>query len=242
MRWFVVLLAVMLQDKPKPKELPVVKYTIPLAIDAHVKELVTLRGARLDGVKSVSTTEAGVVLRLIGEGKKAGVPNNYPVEKLGDTSVVVEVEIHKSFKGTAVPITVKDANGESLPYYLTVSSTILKEVEPNDEFSKAQKLSLPITVDGVLQKERDIDLFQLHGKKDQELTVAIHAAKLGSPADVMLTLYDSRKQILKIVDDTDKSSDPSFIIKLPADGVYFLAVMEANDMGGAQFGYRLLVK
>jgi hypothetical protein len=45
-----------------------------------------------------------------------------------------------------------------------------------------------------------------------------------------------------IVDDVAKSTDPSFTFKLPADGTYFLAVMEANDLGGGQFCYRLLVK
>ena len=242
MRWFVVSLAVMLQDKPKPKELPVVKYAMPLAVASGSKTKVTLRGTRLDGVKGVSTIEAGVVVKLVGEGKKAGVPNNYPAEKLGDTEAVVEVDLPKNYKGSSLPIVVKDAYGESVAYSLLVAEAIVNEVEPNDEYEKAQKLKWPVTVDGVLQKERDIDLFQLEGKKDQELSVAILAARLGSPADVMLTLYDSKKQILKIVDDTDKSSDPSFKIKLPADGVYFLAVMEANDMGGMQFGYRLTVK
>jgi hypothetical protein len=242
MRWIVVLTLLLLQEKPKPKEPPVLKYAMPLAVASGSKTKVTLRGVRLDGVKSVSTTEAEVKLKLIGEGKKAGVPNNYPAEKLGDTEVVVEVELPKTFKGGFVPIVVKDANGESLPYNLTVASSITNEVEPNDDFVKAQKLALPNTIVGVLQKERDIDLFELEGKKDQELSVAIVAAKLGSPADVMLTLYDSKKQIIKIVDDTDKSSDPSFSIKLTADGIYFIAVMEANDMGGAQFGYRLVLK
>jgi hypothetical protein len=137
---------------------------------------------------------------------------------------------------------VKSDNGESAVFNLPVSANIIKETEPNDDFDNAQKLTGPRTVDGVLQRERDIDLYRIDGKKDQELSVEIIAAKLGAPTDAMLTLYDSRKQILKIVDDAEKSADPSFKVKFPADGVFYIAVMEANDLGTPQFGYRLVVK
>jgi Bacterial pre-peptidase C-terminal domain len=236
-----LLLLTILQEKPKPKELPVVKYSIPLAVPTAGKSKITFRGVRLDGVKSASTTTKEVTVKFV-EAKKAGVPNNYPAEKLGDTEVSVELELPKNFSGDTLPITVKDANGESAVFNLIVAPKIINEVEPNDDFDKAQKLVGPITVDGVLQRERDIDLYQIDGKKGQELSVAIVSAKLGSPADAMLTLYDANKQVLKIVDDVDKSADPSCTIKLPADGIYYVCVTEANDLGTAQFGYRLVVK
>jgi hypothetical protein len=73
-----LILLLLLQEKPKPKELPVVKYSVPLAIEAEGKATVVLRGVRLDGVKSVTTTAKDVSIKIIDAGKKANVPNNYP--------------------------------------------------------------------------------------------------------------------------------------------------------------------
>jgi hypothetical protein len=40
----------------------------------------------------------------------------------------------------------------------------------------------------------------------------------------------------------DGSSDPVVTVALPRDGIYFVALIDAHDMGGANFGYRLLLK
>ena len=245
MRWFALslfLLAPSALAQTKPKEAPDVKYSVPLAVQMGTKTKLVLRGKLLDGVKSVSCSEKTVTVKLVGEGKKVTPPNNYPAEKLAGTEITIELDIPKELKAESISLMVKDKDAESTPYKLSVASKLTNEVEPNDGFEQAEKLTLPATIEGVLQKERDIDLFRVEGKKGQELSVTILAAKLGSPADVMLTLYGSNKQIVKIVDDSDMSADPAFTIKLPADGTYYITVMEANDLGGAQFGYRLLVK
>ncbi len=73
-------------------------------------------------------------------------------------------------------------------------------------------------------------------------TAEIFAARLGSPADLNLTLYDSAKNVLIQCDDTPESSDPVIAFTLPRDGIYFLGVQESSDLGGPQYGYRLQVK
>ena len=68
------------------------------------------------------------------------------------------------------------------------------------------------------------------------------ATRLGSPADLRLTLYDAGDFVLAESDDTRGAPDPSISFKLPRDGVYDLGVQESNDLGGPQFGDRLVVK
>lgn len=232
------------QDKPKPvpKDLPVVRYPVPLVVPPAAKTKVTLRGAKLDAVTEVKTTEAGITVKLVGKGKKAGVPNNYPAEKIGDTEVEIELDLPKEFTGDTVPLTAVSPGGTSEMYTLTVNRGGVAEKEPNDGFDTAQELKLPAIVDGTVGKEKDADVFRFTGKKGQTVRVAVPAAKLGSPADLLLTVYDAEKRPLKVVDDVDGNPDPSATVTLPADGVYYLSLIEAHDLGGTGFGYRLKVE
>ena len=246
-RWFfVVILAsvAFAQDKPKPapKDLPVVRYPVPLVVPPAAKTKVTLRGAKLDTATEVKTTAEGVTVKLVRRGRNAGVANNYPAEKVGDTEVEIELDLPKEFAGDAVPLTAVNPAGTSEVYSLTVNRGGVAEKEPNDGFDTAQELKLPVTVDGTIGKEKDADVFRFTGRKGQTVRLTVLAAKLGSPADLLLTVHDAEKRSLKVVDDVDGNPDPSATLTLPADGVYYLSLIEAHDLGGSGFGYRLKVE
>lgn len=231
------------EDKPKPKEPPpAVKYVVPLVVEPTAKLKVTLRGGGLEAATAVSTTAEKVTVKLIGKGKKAGVPNNYPAGKYGETECEVELEIPKDYQGESVPLVVTTPAGKSEAYALLVARNRNVEKEPNDGLSTAQEITLPALVDGSIGREKDIDVFRFTGKKGQKVRIAVLAASLGSPADISFTLFDPDRQILAIVDDVDGKPDPSRTVTLPADGVYSLSVIEANDLGGSAFGYRLTVE
>lgn len=231
------------QDK-KPSEKqepPRVLYPMPLAVAPGAKAKVILRGQRLDAVTDVKAS-AGTV-KLVGKtGRKAGVPNNYPAKKLGDTEVEFELELPKDFTGDVVELTAVSPGGSSEPYKLTVSKGDVAEKEPNDGFKEAQALTLPVTVAGTIGREKDTDVYQFTGKAGQSVTVDVIAAKLGAPTDALISLYNADRRVLATADDTDGHPDPSLTVKLPKDGVYYVSVLEANDLGGPQFGYRLRIK
>ena len=63
-----------------------------------------------------------------------------------------------------------------------------------------------------------------------------------SPVDALLSLYDSERKLLAAVDDVGGSPDPIISIVLPRDGTYFLTAIDSHDLGGPQFGYRLLLR
>jgi hypothetical protein len=232
-----LLFAVAPAKPAPPKDRPVVRYAIPLTVPTTPKAKLTLRGAKLDSATEVKT-DAGVV-KLLKKGK-AAVPNNYPAEKVGDTEVEVELELPADFKGESVKLSVVTPGGTSEPLIVLMGQGATAEKEPNDGFDKAQQLTLPATLDGAIGRERDVDVFQLTGKKGQ--TVTISAAALGSPADLLLTVYDANRQVLKTVDDVDGKPDPKVELTLPADGVYYVSVLDAHDLGGTGFGYRLTVR
>ena len=232
-------IALFAQPKPPAKDIPVVQYPVPLVLSPAPKVKIVLRGQKLDAVTEVKSADAKVTAKLVGKGKKAGVPNNYPANKLGDTECDVELEFAKDYTPESVALTAVTPAGSSEAYKLIVVAKPVVEKEPNDSFAQAQAIALPIAIEGVIAKERDVDCFKFEGKKGQKVKFEILAARLGAPTDALLTLYDDAKGVVAIVDDTGNSSDPILEAKLPRDGTYYLVVIEAADLGGPQFGYRL---
>ena len=55
----------------------------------------------------------------------------------------------------------------------------------------------------------------------------------------MLTLYDEAEHILGSSADTDGTTDAALQARLPADGKYFLSLIDAHDKGGPTHAYLL---
>lgn len=224
------------QDKKKPadKSAPKVLYSIPLALKPGEKQKVVLRGKNLDTVKEVKASD-GVGVKVLAA-RKAGVPNNYPGERVGDSEVEIELDLPKTAK--VVTLTVGDASYSPL---VADDTPAVKEKEPNDGFDQAQLIPVPSAVEGTIKSERDADVFKFDGKKGDKLRLEVLAARFGSPVDAMLTLYDADRRVLDSADDVAGSSDPVLSVTLPKDGAYFVTVIDAHDLGGSNFGYRLVV-
>ena len=226
------------QDKKKPpdKPAPKVLYSVPLVLKPGEKQKVALRGKNLDAVKEVKASD-GAGAKLLAA-RKVGVPNNYPGERVGDSEVEIELDLPKTAKPGAVALTIGDATYTPL---VAGDTPAVKEKEPNDGFDQAQPIPVPGAVDGTIKNERDADVFKFDGKKGEKLRLEVVAAKFGSPVDAMLTLYDADRRVLDSADDAAGSSDPVLNVTLPKGGTYFLTVLDAHDLGGANFGYRLVV-
>ena len=124
---------------------------------------------------------------------------------------------------------------------LLVVRGLVAEREPNDGFATGQLLVLPVTLHGVIDKSRDVDVYRFVGRKGQRWSFAVTARKLGSPVDALLTLYDDRRRVVESCDDLGSDADPSFAVTLPRDGVYYLSVIDSHDQGGGIFPYLLSV-
>lgn len=233
------------QDKKGKKDpTPRLLYAIPLVVKPGEKQKLALRGKGLVGVKEVTIEGAtGASVKFLGA-KSVGVPNNYPAERLGDSEVEVELELPKDAKPGAVKLMATGTGGESNTYTLLVRDALaaVAEKEPNDGFAQAQMIVLPCVVEGSINGERDVDVFKFEGKKGDRIRVEVQAARFGSPLDAFATIHDSRRCVVNSADDTSGTADPILIMTLPRDGAYYITVIDANDLGGAPFGYRLVVR
>lgn len=223
---------------------PRVLYSVPLVARPGERQKLVLRGRNLAGVKGVKVIGAdGAKVKVFGA-KGVPVPNNYPAERVGDAEVEVELELPKDAKPGAVKLVAAGDKGESEPYTLLLRDALpaVAEKEENGGFENAQKVATPCAVEGTIKGERDVDVFAFAGKKGDKVTVEVQAARFGSPLDGFSMLHDADRKLLASSDDAGGSADPALAVTLPADGTYYVSLIDAHDLGGANFGYRLVLK
>jgi hypothetical protein len=235
------------QDKkepPKKDPPPKVQYAVPLVARPGEKQKLALRGKNLDAVKEVKVGGADDAKVKVLAAKKVPVPNNFPVERVGDSEVEVELELPKDAKPGEVTLTAVGPGGDSEPYKLLLRDDLptIMEMEENGGFVGAQPVPVPCAVEGTIKNERDVDVFRFDGKKGDRLRIEVQAARFGSPVDPLITFHDADRRLIAAADDTDGSADPILTVTLPRDGPYFVSVIDAHDLGGPNFGYRLVVK
>jgi hypothetical protein len=121
------------------------------------------------------------------------------------------------------------------------------EQEPNDDPSHAQKVNLPIIINGRMDHPGDWDVFEVQGKAGETIVAEVYARRLGSPLDSFLKVTGVDGKIIALNDDhydaasglnTDHA-DSYLMVKLPADGKYFIHLGDTRRHAGKEYAYRL---
>jgi hypothetical protein len=121
------------------------------------------------------------------------------------------------------------------------------EKEPNNDPAHAQKVTLPIIINGRIDKPDDWDVFKFTGKSNDTVVAEVAARRLDSPLDSVIKLTDAKGTVLAFNDDHEDlgsglnthQADSYFMAKLPADGTYFVHIGDTARKGGEEYGYRL---
>ena len=144
------------------------------------------------------------------------------------------------------------SNGKLVSNYVPFALDTLPEClekEPNDEPSKAQKMTLPIIVNGRMDRPGDWDVFEVEGKAGETIVAEVTARRLGSPMDSFVKVTGADGKIIALNDDhfdaasglnTDHA-DSYLMVKLPADGKYFIHIGDTRQQGGKEYAYRLRI-
>ena len=123
------------------------------------------------------------------------------------------------------------------------------EKEPNDSLQTAQPVTLPVIVNGRIDRAGDWDVFRFDGRAGDQIVTEVLARRLESPLDSVLTLTDSAGKRLAFNDDHEDQEDgmrthhaDSLIhFTLPANGTDFLHLGDAQHQGGPEYAYRLRI-
>ena len=124
-----------------------------------------------------------------------------------------------------------------------------RELESNNGRLAAQKVKLPIIVNGHIEKPGDLDVFCFKGRAGNKIVAEVYARRLDSPLDSVLKLTDATgRKLIANDDNEDKAAgltthhaDSLFTTTLPANGTYYLYMADAQNKGGDAYGYRLRI-
>ena len=146
-----------------------------------------------------------------------------------------------SEESDAYPVVVENELGISpSPNFVRVKSEAnVLEVEPNNSFKESTPGQLPAAFSGIIGEPGDYDFFSFEAKKDQTVRLKLFARKvLRSQLDGVVNLYNAQGSRVGGNDDSG-GPDSSLDYKIPADGVYHVAINDHLRAGGPAFGYRL---
>jgi hypothetical protein len=121
------------------------------------------------------------------------------------------------------------------------------EKESNNDRRSAQKVNLPVIINGRIDRPDDWDIFQFTGSAGDTVVAEVSARRLDSPLDSVLKLTDEKGNVLAANDDHEDAeagvnthhADSYLMFKLPADGTYYVHVGDAARAGGPAYAYRL---
>jgi hypothetical protein len=212
---------------------PRIAALFPCGGQRGVTVTLSLEGAGLDQAERVLVDGTGVAARL-----------EPPVTASGDEKEPRPRSVSVAIDSDAAPglreLRVTGPTGTSNPAYFTVGLwPEIVETEPNDDPGTAPALpSLPVTINGRLRDEADVDCFPFTAGAGETLVMDAAAGLIRSPADLQLELLDAKgNAIARVIERGGR--DPRLIHRFERAGRYVARVRDVTYRSGQGFTYRL---
>ena len=121
------------------------------------------------------------------------------------------------------------------------------DTESNNTQASAQPVTLPLIINGRIDRPDDWDVFQFTGQSNDLVVAEVQARRLDSPLDSVIKLTDANGTLLAFSDDREDlgagvnthHADSYLMARLPADGTYYVHLGDTARKGGEPYGYRL---
>jgi hypothetical protein len=203
--------------KPKP---PVAQKVSPAWGQRGQAVRLIFAGKNLKEVSEIVASLPGVMARLLPEGRSA-------------TSLQAEVTFPAGTPPGVYQLRLKSPAGQSGPVsFLVDPFPLLAEQEPNNSPGTGQKIALPASVAGVIDRAGDVDYFRFDVQAGQELGIQVQAAP-GAKLAPFLKLTDGVGRLLA-------ESDEGYLgYTFKEAGTYALGVRDREFRGEAGMRYRL---
>jgi hypothetical protein len=136
----------------------------------------------------------------------------------------------------------------AVPFALDTLPECFDEESNNDPL-QAQKVEMPIIINGRMDQPDDWDVFQVEGRAGDTIVAEVTARRLDSPMDSLLKLTDESGKVVAFNDDYEDlgsglnthHADSYLMVELPADGTYYVHLGETSRCGGEAYAYRLRI-
>ncbi len=182
---------------------------------------VTVEGAGLDTVTDGALNYPGASVRLLPDGRTA-------------TALRAEITFPPTTPAGVYQLTLKSAAGPSAPAPFTVDLfDAVAEQEPNASPGTGQKITLPATVMGSIDRTGDADFYRFEARAGQQIGVQALTSAVGSKLAPSLRLTDAAGQVLA------ESDNGTLGYTCVASGTYALGIRDRDFGGGPKMHYRL---
>ena len=228
---------------------PVLHYEVPKNGDYVIEIKDAIYRGREDFVYRVMVGELPFVTSIFPLGCRAG--EQASIELKGWNLPTGKLTMNTKGKKPGVyPVSVRAKNllSNQMPFAVDTLAECLEE-EPNNELKSAQKVTLPMIVNGRIDRPGDWDIFSFAARAGGQIVAEVYARRLDSPLDSVLKLTDAQGRQLAFNDDhEDKGSglythfaDSLLTATAPADGTYYLHLGDIQQKGGVEHAYRLRI-
>ena len=226
---------------------PVLYYEIPADGDYVLEIKDSIYRGREDFVYRITIGEVPFITSIFPLGGPAGATTTVEVKgwNLPETKLTLD---NRNKTPGVYPATIRKDEWRSNPTPFMVDTLPeCMEKQPNGQHRTAQAITLPVIINGRIEKPGDKDFFKFEGQAGQQLVAEVYARRLNSPLDSLIKLTDSAgKQIAFNDDFEDKGAglethhaDSYFRVTLPTNGTYYLEITDTAHQGGPEYAYRL---
>jgi len=228
MKHAIPLLLVLCTLSPVRAASPILSTIYPRGGQRGTEVAFLLSGARLKDAQEVLFYDKGMTVAKL--------------EPVNDNQVKATIKIAPDCRMGQHAVRLRTASGISDLRTLYIGALPeIEEKEPNNEFSKPQRIPLNVTVNGIVQSE-DVDYFVVDCKKGQRLSVEIEGMRLANQTvfDPYIAVLNSKRFELAASDDHAFGGQDGVIsVVIPEDGSYTILVRETNYGGNGECKYRL---
>ena len=174
---------------------PVILYEVPKDGEYVLAIYDAIYRGREDFVYRVTIGELPFVTSIFPLGGRAGEPST--IEMKGWNSTAAELTPPPSDAGPgSLSDRVPQPEGfvsNRVPFALDTLPECF-EKEPNNDPAHAQKVKLPVIINGRIDRPDDWDVFQFTGHAGETIVAEVYARRLDSPLDSVLKLTDAARQ------------------------------------------------
>ncbi len=114
------------------------------------------------------------------------------------------------------------------------------ETESNSTLESSERITLPVTVNGQIHGERDVDYFRFTAEAGDVVVCDVVAGRLGSRLDPIVEFLDATGGRLQ-VEQVHVGSDPVLALRVESPGEYLIRISNVTVHGDPAHVYRINV-
>jgi WD40 repeat protein/mono/diheme cytochrome c family protein len=215
---------------PTPPPAPVLASVSPRGLQRGGEGMFTLRGAELQGVTEVKSSDPHVAVTI---------PNDAP---RGGQELMVRLSASAEAPRGAIQLTAVGEGGESKGIAVYVDDAPQRSETEMSASGAAEHLEAsPVGVWGSIGMQGDEDAFTFDARAGETIVFELAAKQLGSELNAVLNVSDDAGRLVASRNDFDGEPDPLLAYDVPRDGRYRVSVRDLSAAGSEKHFYRLTI-